>query len=104
MEQQQKQQDEHASAFKLQKPFTFEGKTYTEFPFDLEALTGEDLISCERLMNTITNEFVLAKSISMVFQLTIASRAAKVPPEVLQALPAKEFSRMMQRVQNFLLY
>ncbi|MNV99782.1 hypothetical protein D3C71_1951920 [compost metagenome] len=81
----------------------FEGQTYTEFPFDLDALTGEDMLSSERLMNTMTHEYVLARTVSMAFQLAVASRAAQVPPDVLRALPAKEFTRMMQRVQNFLL-
>lgn len=89
--------------FKLTRPFTYEGDTYTEFPFDLDALTGEDMLSCERQMNTMTDQFVLSRAISMLFQLTVASRAAQVPPDVLRALPAKDFARMMQRVQNFLL-
>lgn len=102
-EQNQGNPETQAPVYALDKPFTFEGQTYMEFPFDLEALTGDDMLSCERMMNTMTNEFVLARTVSMAFQLAIASKAAKVPPDVLRALPAKEFTRMMQRVQNFLL-
>jgi hypothetical protein len=101
--QNQEKSEIQVPVFALNKPFLFEGQTYTEFPFDLDALTGDDMLSCERMMNTMTNDFVLARTVSMAFQLAIASKAAKVQPDVLRALPAKEFTRMMQRVQNFLL-
>lgn len=91
--------------FKLSRSFIFEEKSYTELPFDLESLTGNDLLLCERRLKefNLNEELVMVKALSLPYQCLIASMAAKVPVELIRALPAKDFSRLTQRVQNFLL-
>lgn len=98
-----KKNEAQPATYKLSRPFTFEGETYESFPFELDELTGEDLLSCERMMNAITNEVVFSRALSMPYQLAVASKVAKVPPEVLRKMPAKDFNHMMQKVQNFFL-
>lgn len=91
--------------FKLSRVFVFEEKEYLHLTVDFESLTGNDLLLCERRMREfdVTEELVMVKALSLPYQCLIASMAAKVPVELIKALPAKDFSRLTQRVQNFLL-
>ncbi|WP_068775776.1 phage tail assembly protein [Paenibacillus sp. FJAT-26967] len=91
--------------YKLSRPFTFEGNEYTELTLDFEKLTGNDLLSCERQMQLITgaSEYVPMKQISQAYQAVVTARAAAVPVELIQALPAKDFSKVTLRASTFLL-
>lgn len=91
--------------YKLSRPFTFEGTEYTELLLDFDSLTGGDLLSCEGQMNTMSsgNEVVPVKQISQAYQALVAARAAKVPVDLIKALPGKDFSKIIVRAQNFLL-
>lgn len=86
----------------FKKPVKFEGKEYKEIILDLEGLTGQDV-------QDVSNE-MLAKGISLglaevnkSFLSAMASRAANVPVEFMNSLPAREFSSITVQVQNFLL-
>ncbi|GEB35309.1 phage tail assembly protein [Brevibacillus parabrevis] len=89
--------------YKLSRPFSFDGTEYTELSLDLDALTGEDMMSCERQLNATTNDVVYVKELSKLYLALVAAKAAKVPVEVIKKLPAKDFSKITMRVQNFLL-
>ena len=84
------------------KPFTFEGQEYKELDLNLEALTGDDLISVEREL-TVTGTVVVTLQTSQAACLLIASNAAKVPSELIRALPLNEASKLAMSVQGFLL-
>ena len=84
------------------KPFTFEGQEYKELDLNLEGLTGDDLISVEREL-TATGTVVVTIQTSQAACLLFASRAAKVPSELIRALPLNEASKLAMSVQGFLL-
>lgn len=84
------------------KPFTFEGQEYKELDLNLEGLTGDDLISVEREL-TVTGTVVVTLQTSQAACLLIASRAAKVPSELIRALPLNEASKLAMAIQGFLL-
>ena len=69
---------------------------------NLEGLTGDDLISVEREL-TATGTVVVTIQTSQAACLLIASRAAKVPSELIRALPLNEASKLAMSVQGFLL-
>ncbi|NTU28849.1 phage tail assembly protein [Brevibacillus sp. HB1.1] len=89
--------------YKLSRPFSFDGKEYTELDLDLDSITGEDLMSCERQLNASTKDLVFVKELSKPYLALVAARAAKVPVELIHKLPAKDFSKVTMLVQNFLL-
>ena len=84
------------------KPFTFEGQEYKELDLNLEGLTGDDLISVEREL-TATGTVVVTMQTSQAACLLIAAKAAKVPSELIRALPLNEASKLAMAVQGFLL-
>ena len=84
------------------KPFTFEGQEYKVHDLNLEALTGDDLISVERELPE-TGTVVVTIQTSQAACLLIPSRAAKVPSELIRALPLNEGSKLAMCVQGFLL-
>ncbi|TGV29902.1 phage tail assembly protein [Mesorhizobium sp. M00.F.Ca.ET.186.01.1.1] len=89
--------------YKLSRPFSFDGTEYTELKLDLDDLTGEDLIACERQLNATTDDVVFVKELSKPYLALVAARAAKVPVELIRKLPGKDFSKVTMQVQNFLL-
>ncbi|SDD89831.1 phage tail assembly protein [Sporomusa acidovorans] len=86
----------------FRKPFTFEGKEYTEMKLDLDKLTGKDVIDAESEARAMGVRAVMLES-SKVYQAILAARAAGVTIDLIQALPAKEFSSVTGEVQGFLL-
>ncbi|MBH0342740.1 hypothetical protein ABB08_11290 [Paenibacillus larvae] len=91
--------------YTLSRPFSFEGKEYTELLLDFDSLSGRDLLSCESQLKTVVDktDFIPMKEISKPYLALVVARAAKVPVELIQGLPAKDFSKMTVRAQNFLL-
>jgi len=90
----------------LSRPIQFDGEQHTELLLDFDALTGEDLLACERQLNVIvtkTREVIAFKELSKSYLALVAAKAAKVPVELLYKLNAKDFSKVTVRVQNFLL-
>jgi len=86
----------------LKKTFTFEGKEFTEIDLDIEALTGDDLIKASKEAR-ILGDVAPVQELSMTYLAVVAAKAAKVPVDMINALPAKEFSKVKIVVQNFLL-
>ncbi|HWR07749.1 phage tail assembly protein [Sporomusa sp.] len=86
----------------LRKSFTFEGKEYKEIRLDLDALSGKDVIDAETEARSLGARAIMLES-SKVYQAILAAKAAGVPVDLIQALPAKEFSRVTGEVQGFLL-
>lgn len=87
---------------KLSKPFIFEGKEYTELKLDFDALTGRDMINAEVEAKAIAGPSPVAE-LSKSYLAVIAAKSAKVPVDLIMALPAKDFSKVTIEVQNFLL-
>ena len=98
----EKNQEKKTGRVDLSNVFTFEGKTYTSLDLDLENLTGKQMIEAAKeakgigIVNPV-QEFC------PVFLACVAAKAAKVPVDLIESLPAKDFTVVKTTVQNFLL-
>ncbi len=85
----------------LSKVITWEDVEYGNLLFNLDELTGNDLLEAEK-------EYAAEGGTAPVAELNkgylsiVAAKAAKVPVELIRALPAKDFSQVTIMVQNFL--
>lgn len=86
----------------LTKTFEYEDKKYTEFRFDFEKLTGDDMIAIENEMAAV-GEYVVSPEISTSFLLKMAARAAGVGSDVIQKLPIRESGKIKNKSRDFLL-
>lgn len=86
----------------LEKPYTYEDKTYEKMVFDFESLTGVDLISIETEMSAM-GEFAIAPEISLAFLYRLAAKAARIGSDVILHLPFREFGKVKNSAQNFLI-
>ncbi len=87
---------------KFRKPFKYEGETYDEMHFDLEGLSGQDIVDIENEMN-LEKEFSIAAELSKNLQARIAAKAAGVNSELIKAMPIKDFNKITNEVRDFLL-
>lgn len=88
--------------FTFQKPYTFEGKEYTEIDCNLEGITGKDVSIAKREWAQQGNYSAIV-TIDIDFCAYVAARSANLPYEFVEGLPAKEYCRLAQMVSNFLL-
>lgn len=84
------------------KPVNFEGKEYSGLDLDLEGLTGKDLVTAAKEAKAI-GVINPVQEFCPVYLACVAARAAKVPVEMIESLPAKDFTEVKASVQNFLL-
>ena len=87
---------------KFEKPFVFEDQEYGSLTLDVENLTGKDLLDASRETRAFGDVTPLIE-LSKTYYAFIAAKAAKVPIELIWALPAREFSKVTVEAQNFLL-
>ncbi len=88
--------------FKLSKPFTFEGETYTELNLAaLEDITGQQLYNAERIY-VKKGGVTVAMEYNLDFIFTLCSMALKKPIEFFYALPATDAYHLKYRITNFL--
>ena len=89
---------------KLNRPFEWEGSTYTELHFDLEDLTGEDSLKVEQEL-TAQGVMVMVPTFSGPYLTGIAAKACQEPvgTDALKHLRISDFNRIRTRVRNFLL-
>lgn len=92
---------EGAYVHEFTKPYTFEDKTYTRLVFDFEKLIGDDLVAIENEMAAV-GEFALSPEISTSFLYRLAAKAAKVGSDVILHLPIREFGKVKNKAQSFL--
>ena len=92
---------ENKFTLKLNKEYTWEGKTYTEIAFDFEKLTGQDMIDIEKEMND-AGEFALTAETSPNMCARIAAKAANLPLDVVTHLPLMAFNQVKNAARNFL--
>ncbi len=87
----------------LHKPIELNGETVSEINLDLESLTGDDLIKAETEYTAINGALVGVPELSKAYLIHVAARAAKMNPEDLRGLAAKDYSKLTMEVQSFLL-
>ena len=89
---------------KLAKALSVRGESLTELELDLDKLTGQDIIEVEKQIDTAGDGRALVlPEYSKVYLAAVAARALKVPREALNMLTARDFTRLTQAVQNFLM-
>ncbi|MBP2654253.1 MAG: Mu-like prophage FluMu protein gp41 [Firmicutes bacterium] len=84
----------------LKKPLEYEGKKYEELQYDLDKLTGDDLLTAEA---TVNNAGMLAPVIdlSKAYQAAVFARAAKIEFPMMRKLSAKDFTEATATVMAF---
>ena len=96
--------EENALVMKLDKPFTFEGQTYTEVDLSgLEDTTAADLQAVGRFV-TKKNPAANPATVEMTLEYAqfMAARVAHLPLEFFERLPAKEAIKLKAIVVGFL--
>lgn len=88
--------------YTLSKPFTFEGKEYTEIEFDLDSLKGADIKAAKRKFNKDGN-FAAIPAADAEFCTILLQKLTKLPFEFFDEMPAGDFCTLTQTVTNFLL-
>ena len=78
----------------LSKEYEFEGQKYTEIELNLDVLTGKD-VSAGNISPLV--------AVDTDFCVYLAAKAAKLPIEFMENLPAKDYCAIGQEVSNFLL-
>lgn len=91
---------EHVITF--QKPYSFEGKEYTEVDLNLDSLTGKDFNDVTRQLKT-SGWFAPIPATDPEFCMHIAARGSKLPLEFFESMPAGLYGTTVQRVSNFLM-
>ena len=88
----------------LSKPFEFEvvGKKvrHTVLEIPLEEMTGSDMIAVENQLQG-EGKFTMLGDFSKQFQIRLASRALKIPVQILERLPLRDFNKVVTAVQGF---
>lgn len=84
------------------KPVDFEGEQYKKIIINLEGLTGKDIkeVSNELLAQ---GEVIGLAETNKIFLGALAAKAAGLPTEFMDYIPARDFSKITIQVQNFLL-
>lgn len=90
-----------AYVHKLKKSFSYEDKTFTEFTFNWEMLSGEDMTKIEREMAD-EGEFAMSPEYSTSYLLRLAAKAADVNYAVIKHLPLDEALVIRNKTRDFL--
>ena len=86
---------------KFPKPYTFEGKTYTEVDLaGLDNLTAEDMIAAEKFLNR-SGVFSPIPEVSVEYVCFIGAKASELPIEFFKALPPRAMTRVKNKVTGF---
>ena len=85
----------------LNKPLRHKGAELRELDIDVEALTGKDLLDVEQDIFRAGKILVMA-DFAKVYLSRVAARAARIPLEVLEQMPARDFTAVTNKVQAFL--
>lgn len=86
---------------KLSQPITHTGETYTEVTMNFGALTGKDFENIDDEITTM-NRFVAIPSASRLYQRVLAAKAAGIPSDVIEALPARDYLAVVAAARRFL--
>ena len=84
------------------EPFEFEGKTYEEIDIALESLKCSDMSAVKKQF-AAQGEFSPMPAADSDYCMLIAARAAKMPIEFFNEMPAPEYYAISQAVGSFLI-
>ena len=96
--------EEESLVVKFKKPYTFEGKEYTEVDLTaLEDITAADMIATNKYMERSSAGTInVMPEISLEYACVLAAKAVKLPIEFFTNLPPKEALKVKNRVMGFL--
>ena len=87
----------------FKKPFTYEGKTYTEVDLTgVENMTGAQLCSAQRMYSK-TGSVAMTAVLDPNYSCIVAHMVTKRPIEFFKALPAKELDKIKRAISGFFL-
>jgi len=89
------------TTIKLKTPATIGGKEVKELKFDLNKLTGLDMIKAEQDARDKGDKTPMI-SLSLQYQIALAARLLSCPVEDLEALNASDFTSLTNEVFSFL--
>ncbi|MBP2655410.1 MAG: hypothetical protein H6Q73_2979 [Firmicutes bacterium] len=84
----------------LKKPLEYEGKKYEELQYDLDKLTGDDLLTVEAEV-TISGTLAPVMDLSKAYQAAVFARSAKIDYAMMRKLSAKDFTNATSAVMAF---
>lgn len=87
---------------KFDPPWEHEGKTYEEMEFNFDGLTGRDLLNIEEEMKGAGSSTIIPE-FDKAYQYRVAARAAKIGSDVVEMMPARDFTRITNRSRSFLM-
>lgn len=90
------------TVYKLSKPMKWMKTTYTELDLDFESLTGKDFEAIDDELAGL-GIIIATPQINHRYQRMLAARAAKVPNDMLENLPARDYNKVTVAARNFLL-
>ena len=88
------------ATLKLTKPLEYEGKKYEQLEYDLEMMTGDDLLLAEAQINA-AGAIVPIVDLSKAYNAAVFARAAKIDYAMMRKLSAKDFMRATAVVMAF---
>ena len=95
-------EDQEDLVLRFQKPYSFEGETYTEVDLSgLEDLSAADLCKVGKMVKKIDGVDPIAE-MSLPYAIFMAARVTGKPLEFFQQLPAREAVKLKTLVAGFL--
>ena len=95
-------EDQEDLVLRFQKPYSFEGETYTEVDLSgLEDLSAADLCKVGKMVKKIDGVDPIAE-MSLPYAIFMAARVTGKPIEFFQQLPAREAIKLKNLVAGFL--
>lgn len=86
----------------FKKPFDWEGRTYGEITFDMDSLTGRDMldINAELKANGL---IPIVRNLDIEFLMRAAVKACKEPlgSDAFEAMSGRDFNSIINRAQGF---
>lgn len=94
--------EDEGLTIKLSKPYTFEGKEYTEVDLSgIEKMTAEDMIAVNKILERNGHVGTMPE-VTIEYVVYMAARAAKLPVEFFKGLPMKDAIKVKGRITGFL--
>lgn len=84
----------------LSKPFEFCGETYEKIEMDFDKLTGADIEAIEEELYAQTKFVVVKEEWSKRYQRHLAAKAAGVPNDMIEALPARDYKKIVKAAER----
>lgn len=101
----QEEQETGLITIKLRAPLDYNGKVYEEIHMDMDGLTGRDSMDIEAELMSRKKGAVIYGALNNDYLLAVAAKSCQEPlgSDAFLSMKLKDFNRVKQAVQNFLL-